>query len=298
MKSKYYKIFFTKLLDFQLRTRIRRLTNRCFTSKIDRINRIKYRYHFAMSYYRPQIKQIKKWIWRDTENSNFYYDLTEDNELYLATLISNITGTSTDQVLDYFAELKSNVHLSDYIKDNLKESSYPQDIEIMFGRRIGWYAFVRILKPEIVVETGVDHGIGSCVLIEAIKRNIIEGSYGKYFGTDLNPSAGQLIKKEDETLAKILYGDSITSLKAFDKQIDLFINDSDHSSTYEYDEYQSIKSKLNKGAVILGDNSHVSRSLCRFSLENLREFYFFGEKPSNHWYPGAGIGISVNRQGN
>lgn len=295
MKIRNYKKIFTKLLSFHFRARLRRVTDKYFFSKIDRLNRVKYRYRFAMGYYTPQIKRIKKWIWRDTENSNFYYDLTEYNELYLATLISNLTETTTSEVLDYFVELKTNVKLSNYIKNNLKKSSYPQDIEIMFGRRIGWYAFVRILKPKIVVETGVDHGIGSCVLTEAIKRNILEGSYGKYFGTDLNPSAGQLIKNEDVAIAEVLYGDSITSLIAFDKQIDLFINDSDHSSTYEYEEYRTIKSKLNKGAVILGDNSHSSDSLCRFSLENAREFYLFSEKPLNHWYPGAGIGISIKR---
>lgn len=74
--------------------------------------------------------------------------------------------------------------------------------------------------------------------------------------------------------------------------MDLFINDSDHSSDYEYKEYQVIRDKLSSNAVILGDNSHVTESLSRFSHESGRQFLFFKEIPANHWYPGAGIGIS------
>ena len=94
----------------------------------------------------------------------------------------------------------------------------------------------------------------------------------------------------------ILYGDSIESLKKFDEgMIDLFINDSDHSADYEAKEYDSIANKLSKHAIVLGDNSHATNKLLEFSLETNRHFVFFQEKPLNHWYPGAGIGISFVR---
>ena len=91
---------------------------------------------------------------------------------------------------------------------------------------------------------------------------------------------------------KILYGDSLKSLDALDKKIDLFINDSDHSIDYEMAEYQMVKGKLSPCAVILGDNSHASEMFSRFSAETGRNFVFFSEEPQNHWYPGGGIGIS------
>ena len=74
--------------------------------------------------------------------------------------------------------------------------------------------------------------------------------------------------------------------------IDLFINDSDHLASYEYQEYQTIKNKLSPKALILGDNSHVTNKLLKFSIENDRNFVLFREEPKDHWYPGAGIGIS------
>jgi hypothetical protein len=47
--------------------------------------------------------------------------------------------------------------------------------------------------------------------------------------------------------------------------------------------------------LILGDNSHVTDKLLKFSIENDRMFVLFKEEPKNHWYPGAGVGISFPR---
>ena len=94
---------------------------------------------------------------------------------------------------------------------------------------------------------------------------------------------------------RILYGDSIESLRKFDGVIDLFINDSDHSADYEAEEYRTVAGMLSERAVILGDNSHCSNKLLEFSLKTNRHFVFFHEKPEAHWYPGAGIGISFKR---
>ena len=150
---------------------------------------------------------------------------------------------------------------------------------------------MRVLKPKVAVETGVHHGVGACILTRALMKNAEDGG-GEYYGTDINPNAGQLLVGSLAKFGKILYGDSLKSLDALDKKIDLFINDSDHSIDYEMAEYQMVKGKLSPCAVILGDNSHASEMLSRFSAETGRNFVFFSEEPQNHWYPGGGIGIS------
>jgi len=93
-------------------------------------------------------------------------------------------------------------------------------------------------------------------------------------------------------VGEIIFGDSIQSLSKFTDSIDLFINDSDHSSDYEYQEYVTITPLIREKTIILGDNAHVTNKLSEFSLKNNRKFLFFQEKPLNHWYPGSGIGIS------
>jgi len=64
---------------------------------------------------------------------------------------------------------------------------------------------------------------------------------------------------------------------------------------YEAEEYRTIVNKLSDHAIALGDNSHDTDILLEFSLESNRHFVFYQEKPREHWYPGACIGISFVR---
>ena len=68
-----------------------------------------------------------------------------------------------------------------------------QSAAMPFGRRLGWYAIARATKPKVIVETGVERGHGSVLLCSAILHNAIEGFPGRYFGTDIDPSAGWLL---------------------------------------------------------------------------------------------------------
>lgn len=259
--------------------------------------RIYRRYMFAQSYYMSQLKMIRQWAFKDTEDSNFYYDLNSLNVEHMMHAISVITKIKPKIIEGYIEEIRNDDWLKELILKNLKSSSYPKDIKVEFSRRIGWYAIARVIKPKVIVETGVHNGVGACVLTRALMKNSEEGVTGEYFGTDIDEAAGQLLTSPLSDYGKILYGDSITSLKELNCTIDLFINDSDHSETYEQQEYEIVNKKLSSDAIILGDNSHVTNKLSKFSLENKRNFIFIPEKPKDHWYPGAGIGVSyVNPQ--
>src|SRR3546814_1929922 len=98
-----------------------------------------------------------------------------------------------------------------------------------YGRRLGWYAVVRATKPRVVVETGVDKGLGAMVLCAALLRNAEEDRPGRYFGTDINPHAVYLLQPPYDSVGDILYGASLASLASFADSLDLFITDSDHS---------------------------------------------------------------------
>ncbi|WKN40446.1 class I SAM-dependent methyltransferase [Tunicatimonas pelagia] len=209
-------------------------------------------------------------------------------------MIAVVTRADHQLIMRYIDEAKGDTALRSSIIETTKNSSFKKfaDLEVRLGKRLGWYAFVRVLKPKVVVETGVDKGLGSVVICAALLKNQEEGYGGQYYGTDINPKAGYLLTGKYQEVGKILYGDSINSLSQFSEKIDLFINDSDHSADYEYQEYLVIKKLLSDKAVILGDNAHVTDKLLRFSNETSRKFLFFREDPINHWYPGGGIGVS------
>jgi len=252
------------------------------------------RIFFASKYFNKKYWQILKWGFKSKEDTNYTFHLTKANLSYMIHAISVVTGKKYSEILYYIKEAEDDMELKNYITEAIQKSNYKKfaDLEIRFGKRLGWYAFVRTMKPKIVIETGVDKGLGSVILCSAILKNRDEGFEGQYFGTDINPSAGYLLDGKYKAAGQILYGDSIETLTKFKDTIDLFINDSDHSTEYEYQEYQTIKHLITDDSVILGDNSHCSDKLALFSIETNRNFLFFKEEPLNHWYPGAGIGIS------
>ena len=252
----------------------------------------------ALKYFSIPLLNLVKWLLKSKEKTNFTYDLEDNNKRYLASVIADITNTEFSRVWAYINEIEDDETLKKHIADATAKSdfAYRADKAVRFGRRIGWYAFARALKPKVIIETGVDKGLGSCILTAALKKNKEEGHDGKYYGTDINPDAGYLLSNDYRNFGSILYGDSIESLKKFNGAIDLFINDSEHSAEYEAAEYETIANKLSENAIILGDNSHCTNKLFEFSLKTNRHFVFFQEKPIGHWYPGAGIGVSFKRQ--
>jgi predicted O-methyltransferase YrrM len=247
----------------------------------------------AVAYFNKPLINMVKWLFKSKETTNFTYDLEEHNKRYLASLIAHVLNTDFFTIMNYIREVEEDEEFKKHIEDMTASSdmAFIADKEVRLGRRIGWYAFARAIKPKIIIETGVDKGLGSCVLTAALKRNKQEGFEGKYYGTDINPKAGYLLSGAYANFGSILYGDSIGSLTKFDGMIDLFINDSDHSADYEAQEYVTIVNKLSNHAIVLGDNSHCTDKLFCFALATHRHFIFFQEKPSGHWYPGAGIGI-------
>ena len=254
--------------------------------------RVVRRYSFALSYYRPQLARIRRWSLLRTEDTNFYYDLTPRNEATLSALVAVVTNVPPAVIEGYFQEVKLDMRLRDHIARYLHEAAQLQDAKIAYGRRLGWYAFIRAIKPRLVVETGVAHGVGACVIASALIRNGQEGFPGRYLGTEIDPQSGALLSGEYASVGHVQYGDSIESLKTIGEPVDIFINDSDHSASYEAEEYAEIAERLAPCSLVLGDNSHVTTALCDWAEASGRPYLFFKEEPADHWYPGAGIGIS------
>lgn len=234
------------------------------------------------------------WLFTSREYTNFTYALTPLNRKYLARFVAETSKRPETEIEAYFQELERDESIPKAIRDSLRAEKLQNtgDGAFLPGRRLGWYGLVRALKPRLVIETGIDKGLGSLILCKALEKNEKEGKPGRYIGTDINPRAGTFLKANPSKAGKILYGDSLESLKSLNETIDLFINDSDHSSDYERREYEAIFPRLSKNGIILADNAHCSDQLLDFSKTTGRHFAFFEEKPAKHWYPGAGIGIS------
>jgi predicted O-methyltransferase YrrM len=250
----------------------------------------------ALPFAARSIRNGINWLLTSREDTNFSYDLTAQNQMHLAHALAAVTGRTAAEMAAHIAEPAADDALTRHIVGQF-DSLPPQlravaDREPRFGRRLGWYALVRALKPKLVIETGVDKGLGGVLLCAALLRNAAEGQPGRYIGTDIRASAGYLVAGAYAAVGSIAYGDSLASLAKITEPIDLFINDSDHSLDYEAREYQLIAPRLTETSTIISDNAHVTDALADFAAQTGRRFLFFREQPAEHFYPGAGIGFA------
>jgi predicted O-methyltransferase YrrM len=252
-----------------------------------------YRLAPAAKHLRVQAGHVARWLFRSRETTNFTYDLTDLNKRHLAWFVAHITGKPLAEITQYLHEIEADDTLRNHIAHRVRQSAqtHKADAVMPLGRRAGWYALVRALKPAVVVETGVEKGLGAVVIAAALLRNRQEGHPGTYYGTDIDPRAGFLFTPPYNAVGTILYGDSLQSLQKLDVAIDLFINDSDHSAEYEMREYETVWPKLAARAIVVGDNAHVTDKLPAFAQQHGKRFLFWREAPKNHWYPGSGIGV-------
>jgi len=234
------------------------------------------------------------WVFTSREHYNYTYNLHPMSLDYLAATLASVTGKSHAELMGYIREIEGDEKLKAHIvqKTQASPEKYIADTEVRFGRRMGWYALVRALKPKVVVETGVDKGLGSVVLVAALQRNTAEGAPGEWIGIDINPAAGYLLQPPYDQPARMVYADSLTTLAALKESVDVFIHDSDHSPDFETKEYEAVASKLSLQSVVLSDNAAHTNRLLDWALERKRQFLYYAEKPTGHWWPGEGIGFA------
>ena len=175
------------------------------------------RLSMALTYLEPPLKAAFDWLFNSQETSNFTYKLQETNIDYLASFVAAVTSITRETARSYIRELQDDQALKEHILKIVASGEHyiAIDTDFDFGRRLGWYAIARATKPRLIVETGVEQGLGSLVLTAALRRNAEEGSPGIYRGTDINPKAGYLFKGSYQDFGSILYGDSIQSLTRY-----------------------------------------------------------------------------------
>jgi len=236
-----------------------------------------------------------RWLFTSREHHNYTYDLTRLSREHLAWFVSVVCDIPVAQARGYFGEIEADSDLRGHIERATAGSARRglADRQVRYARRIGWYALVRAAKPAHVVETGVDKGLGTCVIAAALLRNGAEGKPGRVTSLDINPEAGYLARSDPwASVVDLVIGDSIASIGALDRPVDLFLHDSDHSVAHERREFQAVEPKLSPGGLLLTDNVTVTNVLAEHAEATGRRFLAYREQPARHWFPGDGIGAA------
>ena len=127
-----------------------------------RILRRIYDAYIASKYFNKKYFEIIKWAIRSNENTNYTYKLSKKNQLELFKTFEVVFNNSTyKQIKTYFDEIENDQEIRNHIRNSISSSNMKKfaDLKIEFSRRVGWYICVRLLKPKIILETGVDKGL-------------------------------------------------------------------------------------------------------------------------------------------
>lgn len=241
-----------------------------------------------------QFRLAVRWVLTSKEYYNWTYDLTPLNQTYLASYIAVVTGHEQSLIEGYIRELENDQSLRSVLIERTLASPdrHSCDVEPRYGKRLGWYAMVRATKPRVIVETGVDRGLGTAVLAAALLQNEKEGYPGTVYATDIAADCGHLLAEPYKKYCKILIGDSIESLRGLDQPTDIFLHDSLHEPEYEWSEFTAIEPRLHSASLVLSDNSLFTSKLLEFAQRRRCSFLYFQDQPKNHWWPGDGIGTA------
>lgn len=186
--------------------------------------------------------------------------------------ISKITETSTTKVKEVYNEL----FISDFFssitqKTGLHRSFFDLNM-LNFTRAPTLYVVCRLLRPEIVIETGVANGFSSSFILQAITLN----KKGRLFSIDLPNQPGQEIKNKvgwiiPENLKlqwNLIFGDSkkeLIPLLEKLKSIDVFYHDGDHSYENMLFEYKLAWNFLKNDGFLLSDDITDNNAFSEFS---------------------------------
>jgi hypothetical protein len=243
----------------------------------------------AVRRYGAPVSANLPYVLTDPELANFTYELA--NEDALATWVSEVTDADRLAVRAVFQELHDDRAFGSRLQHATgrhwlwsKRSPPP-------GKRIGWYAFVRLLKPALVIENGVHDGLGSLLLLRALERNADEQAAGRLVSFDINPAAGWIVG--EHPLWELRIESSRTGLPAVlaaGEPVGILIHDSLHSYEHEHFELASGASQLAPSGLLITDNAHATTALKDVCESFGLRYFEFRERASGHFYPGGAVG--------
>ncbi len=197
--------------------------------------------------------------------------------------LSNILNIDKNTTKSLFVE---STHVWKLINERTKKfSTFPF---ISFPRLQILYTAVRVLKPTLMVETGVSSGSSSFAILSAMEKN---GS-GKLHSIDIGiknntffpegTNIGWVVPENYHSNWKLIIGDvrlELPKLLESLKEIDVFYHDSDHSYDHMVFELNHAFSFIKNDGVIIADDIQLNFSFDEFVKKNnlsSAKFYGFG----------------------
>ncbi|HWJ51356.1 MAG TPA: class I SAM-dependent methyltransferase [Solirubrobacteraceae bacterium] len=274
-----------KRLSPSLQNRLRRFSRLRWLEKA-RLTR-----YYQVSF-RARPWQVAKYVLWAPDVGDFSYEL--DNEAELVSFLASALALEPTQVKGYLDEIHTAPEVTHDLAATVRRRP---DMKRRpgLGHRVAWYVVARAIKPQLVVETGIKHGLGALVLLVALERNAREGSDGRLISFDPDPESGWVVPEAMRRSWRPVFA---TSFDAFDEQlageqIDLFICDTPPDTELEDFEMHAALRHAAPGIVLIAGNGDRTTVLPDLAAERGGDYRFFTERPRHPIYPGGGLGLAL-----
>jgi hypothetical protein len=226
-----------------------------------------------------------RYLLTDPELDTFSYELANADDL--AKAVADAAGVPVTTVSGLFAEVRGDKVLADRIRRATRWHPEAKRRPPL-GRQLARYAMTRLLRPELIVECGIKHGLGAAVMLRALERNAEDGAQpGQLIGIDPDPRAGWLVSprttgwervvaRSTDALPGVLRGRP-TGLLVHDSVPDVAV------ARYEYEAALACAAP----ALALIGNGNWTSALRDLGAERGFACYSVAERPAGHFYPGA-----------
>ena len=226
-----------------------------------------------------------RFVLADPEPANFTYELANEGEL--ASWVAEVVGCEPSRAAELFAEVRDDAELAARLRRATARHWLWSKPSPPFGKRVAWYAIVRLTQPALVIETGVHDGLGSLLLLRALERN----AEGRLVSFDINPTAGWLAGEHAQWELRIEAArDGLPAVLADGPALGVFVHDSLHTYENERAEFELAAPLLAPGGVLITDNAHGTRALADVCEAHGLSYSEFVERSRGHFYPGGAVG--------
>ncbi len=228
------------------------------------------------------LRRNLRYVLLDPETDNFTYELANEQEL--AEWVANVTGCEPGLASEYIGESHADERLAAWLRAATDGRWLWTKREPSFGKRLGWYALARVLRPTLIIETGVHDGLGSMILLRALERN---GSRGRLVSFDINPTAGWLVGAHPLWELRIESScEGLPEVLARPGAPGMFVYDGLHSYDAELWDLEAVQQRLSPGGVLVSDDAHNGAMAAVCERHGLT-YAEVAERPKGHFYPGS-----------
>ena len=244
---------------------------------------------------REQPGTVLRHVLVDPEVDNYTYELENADET--APFVAEALGVPLEEAQRYVHEAETDPELNEELTRRVRWR-FSTKRRIPLGRRVIWYAIVRLTRPQLMVECGVQEGLGSLVLLRALERNAAEGAEGRLLSIEPMPKAGWLVPERLRERWQLVTAPSEQALPAALEGMEVGVLLSDSGGSYEREllEYDSAHAHGSPELVLIAACGDHTPALPEFSARHGLRYSYFAERPKGHFFGGSAVGVAVRTE--